>query len=84
MEKNTLGDISVFSFAFILLAANVIGINCFNQLHPTQLNVYPNYIQTYWVHQVSILRTNTHDEQLKKLCRFKNIIWLLFENGQAF
>jgi hypothetical protein len=57
MEKNTLGDISVFSFAFILLTANVIAFNTFNQLHPAEINIYPNYIATYWIHQVSISQT---------------------------
>ena len=50
IERNTLGDITICIFGFVLLAGYTSAVVKFNNLEPSELNIYPNYLLTYCFH----------------------------------
>ena len=50
IEHNTLGDIPICFFGFVLLAGYTSVVIAFNHLEPSELNQYPNYLLTYCFH----------------------------------
>ena len=50
IESNTLGDITICIFGFVLLAGYTSAVVKFNNLEPSELNIYPNYLLTYCFH----------------------------------
>ena len=50
IERNTLGDITICIFGFILLAGYTSVVVAFNNLEPSELNHYPNYLLAYCFH----------------------------------
>ena len=50
IKTNTLGDITICFFEFVLLAGYTSAVVKFNNLEPSELNIYPNYLLTYCFH----------------------------------
>jgi hypothetical protein len=53
IENNTLGDITICFFGFVLLVGNKLCTLILNSLKPEEINQFPTYLIVYWFHHVT-------------------------------
>ena len=53
IENNTLGDITICFFGYVLLAGHKIFTLVLNSLQPEEINNFPTYLMVYWFHHIA-------------------------------